>query len=149
MGERTFKPGVYTHFKKGTKYVAYETTTAEETELPRISYFAIDNPDKKWNRKQEVFLDVAAQDESNTTGQQFKFEYSTNGYCVFNKKHDVEIIHALMTLHVTDVVHAITVSGTFVGRLKAISETGIVIYFNDTRHVISWSDMRELYKIYE
>lgn len=92
--DRIFKPGVYIHYKEGTKYLAYEDTTDEETGRPRISYFNIDKPEKKWNRKQEIFLAHVDQVDmaKNKTGQKFKFEFLRNEHPLYIESTNSEII---------------------------------------------------------
>jgi hypothetical protein len=147
--ERAFKPGIYTHFKEGTKYLAYESTTDEETKLPRISYHSLENLDEKWNRKQEVFMALADQDETNKTGQEFKFEFLTNEHCLYDRTIDPSTYNVLVGLRMIDLVKIVSVEGTFAGRVQAISVAGVIIVTLDKNKItISWNDVKRLYKIY-
>jgi hypothetical protein len=159
---RIFKPGVYTHFKEGTKYLAYEDTTDEETQLPRISYFAIDKPSKKWSRKQEVFLAAATQNKNvNKTGQEFKFEFLSNEYPLFIRPiMDKDLIkikdNTFSHLHIDDTVKIVIFPEyNLFENLKIITRINTIGHFGITTDMqhgflkIEWHQIQELYKIYD
>jgi len=152
MTSRVFKPGVYTHYKEGAKYLAYNVPTDEETQLPRIIYFALDKPWKDWDRTQEIFMAPAPQDETNKTGQEFKFEFLSNEFPLLYNSDPVKIVEdvhfVFRHLHITDKVKVLDgCSKWFEGTVIGITY-GYLILDIGFRHVrLHWRNLKEVYKI--
>jgi hypothetical protein len=156
---RQFREGVYTHYKEGTRYLAYEDTTDEATQLPRISYFALDKPEKKWNREVEIFMAPADPNPKiNKTGQEWKFEFLSNECLLFERKEVplmpqellVATAFAFSQLHLGDTIRIVQMNDVgFTGTVEGISRTGVIVDTGSCEFSMKWSStIKELYKIY-
>lgn len=82
------KLGLYTHFKKGDSYIAYDVLKDEATGENVVSYVSL-LTQKKFSRKVSVFMEDVSSSSENETGQKQRFEFVTNKVNFFTL--DVEL----------------------------------------------------------